>query len=254
MLDYTEEKRIDDLLARIDALTSAEREELRALHARKRATEPKPVLTLPHSCEAIDLASAVLVVVRDVLEPLGQTMHEVTDLRLALKHGKVSWMTPAQVEEYERAQRFAIDRWRALGQLKHMSEAAIDAKHVHWRALTNNDRWDFMMVAKAAGVRVFDEKRGNFIAGWWLLCVPCPYLLFKWYTTEQAKISAISEWSPWQVQEDRERLATTPIARALLETSQLTASRLGTSLDQIEQFWKRAAEPAKPMRARKVAT
>lgn len=247
MLDYTEEKRIDDLVARIDALTSAEREELRALHARKRSTEPKPTLTLPHSCEAIDLATAALVVVRDVDEPLGQVMHEVTDLRLALTHGKVSWMTPKQVAEYSAAQDYAIERWRKLGQLRGRTEEQIRARHVHWVALEGDDRWDFMTVAKAAGVRVFHETRGNLLAQWWMLCIPDPRLLYRWYQTEQAKIAAVSEWSPWQVQEARERLATTPLARALLETAQLVGSRLGISLDECEAFWKRAlAEPAKP--------
>lgn len=99
MLDYEEEKRIDYLIAAGD-LTADERDELRALHARRRATEPRLKLVMPEMIgDETDLSDVVLIFAVAAEErPLGYVMN--TDLKLA---GPLTIATEAQAREYERS-------------------------------------------------------------------------------------------------------------------------------------------------------
>jgi hypothetical protein len=253
-LSFEDEKKIDALIARAAAgkMTADERAQLADLHARKRASDPPPLRFLPYlSTDVADLDAAALVVALDVDEPLG--LHMKTDLRLPLRNARgdrrlSSWATPEQVAEYTQAQEVVLDLWRSRGHAKMLTDEQFRTKHTHWTAITGDERWDFLAVARHARVRVVGEVRGNLLCAWWMQCIGDPYLLFRWFLTEQAKQQGNPDWSPWQPVEDRTRLATTPLAEALLDTAKMIAGRVGLVLADLEAFW--APRLPKPAPAR----
>ena len=267
-LSYEQTKRLDDLISRVDRLEPAEFSELRALHGAKRAAEPPVARVLPHAItEATDLADDVLIVSVDADEPLGQFVHTKTDLRLAVSQGKTTWATPQEASEYVTAHEETLQTFWERRQSSKGKEidAAFRAVHTYFGIVTDDDRWDARRVMATAGVRIFDERRGNLVCGWWLLSVPDPRLLFRWFLTEEQRQAANESWSPWQTADEETRSAArTPLAKLLLDTARLRANRSGESLGaDIETFWKRALAtkhdttivPARrPLAARKVAS